>query len=201
LLRVLESGEVQRLGATESVRVDVRIVAATHRDLAALCRAGRFREDLFYRLCVFPLHLPPLRRRPGDLELLTDHFVECFRPTRAPIHVTAATRAKLADHPFPGNVRELRNVVQRALLRGDGATLLPEHIVFDPPMGAEATEDRLDDDRSLLLPGLTLARVVDEARKRSIRRNGGNKTRAAAELGVSRSTLTHVDPGPKPSAD
>lgn len=139
LLRVLQERVVERVGGGDAVPVDVRLVAATHRDLAAEAAAGRFRPDLFYRLNVFPVAVPPLRARPGDVPALADHFVRLFTAkhgravTRIPAHVLAA----LAVHPWPGNVRELQNVVERAVILSDGPDL-----AFDPGwlVGASAAE-------------------------------------------------------------
>jgi transcriptional regulator with GAF, ATPase, and Fis domain len=133
LLRVLESGEVKRVGSSKPIHADVRVVAATHRDLLAMARKGQFREDLYYRLCVFPLTLPPLRRRLNDLSLLTDHFVQRFSPPGVAVKVSSGARTRLAAHPFTGNIRELRNVVHRALLLRSGSTIEPDQIVFDAP--------------------------------------------------------------------
>ena len=120
LLRVLQEKEITRVGASRATRTDVRIVAATNQDLEALVREGRFREDLYYRLNVIPLRLPPLRERPGDLPLLMEHFLRGFAerygkgPSPAPPELLAAARA----YPWPGNVRELRNLCERAVLMG-----------------------------------------------------------------------------------
>jgi two-component system, NtrC family, response regulator AtoC len=120
LLRALQEREVTPVGGTRPVKVDVRIVAATNRDLEELVRAGRFRDDLYYRLNVIPFRLPPLRERPGDLPLLLEHFLRVFaerygkEPAPAPPELLAAARA----YPWPGNVRELRNVCERAVLMG-----------------------------------------------------------------------------------
>jgi formate hydrogenlyase transcriptional activator len=139
LLRVLQERVVERVGGGESIPVDVRLVAATHRDLAAEAAAGRFRPDLFYRLNVFPVAVPPLRDRPGDVPALADHFVRLFaaKHGRPATHIGAAALAALARHPWPGNVRELQNLVERAVILSDG----PE-LAFDPGwlVGASAAE-------------------------------------------------------------
>src|SRR5688500_11925247 len=116
LLRALESGEIKRVGASRPTQVDVRIVAATNRDLLASAREGKFREDLYYRLCVVPLHLPPLRSRRGDVGMLAEHFLEAFSPRGQTVRLSTAAVERLQLHAWPGNVRELRNVVHRALL-------------------------------------------------------------------------------------
>jgi two-component system response regulator HydG len=123
LLRVLQEGEVQRLGSNSTIRIDVRIVAATHRDLALMVREGQFREDLFYRLHVIPVTLPPLRERTEDIELLAQHFVTHYAMSngRTPPVLSPAVRRSLVAWHWPGNVRELQNVIERAVvLDADG---------------------------------------------------------------------------------
>ncbi len=122
LLRLLESGTYRRVGSTELRRADVRVVSATHRDLAAMVADGRFREDLYYRLATFPIGLPPLRERPGDLALLVPALLARVAPGR-PMELAPGALERLARHAFPGNVRELRNVLERALLLSDGARI------------------------------------------------------------------------------
>lgn len=122
LLRLLESGTYRRVGQTELRRADIRVIAATHRDLQALVRAGRFRQDLYYRLCTFPIRLPALRERVGDIPLLAQALLARLAPGRA-LALTPAALQQLAQQPFAGNVRELRNVLERAALLADGAQL------------------------------------------------------------------------------
>jgi two-component system response regulator PilR (NtrC family) len=120
VLRALQEREFQRLGGTGSIRVDVRVVAATNQDLRALIARGRFREDLLYRLDVISIHLPPLRERPEDLDALALEILSELAPENGPRLLAAEARARLAAHSWPGNVRELRNVLERAALLGDG---------------------------------------------------------------------------------
>jgi two-component system response regulator HydG len=121
LLRVLQERSLERLGGEETIEVDVRVVSATHRDLRQLVSEGRFREDLFYRLHVVPIALPPLRERPGDVAALARHFLARRAPARrGPRDFTPAALARLERHPWPGNVRELENVVQHALVFAEG---------------------------------------------------------------------------------
>jgi transcriptional regulator with PAS, ATPase and Fis domain len=128
ILRFLEQGEVQRLGGNDNLKVDVRVVAATNADLKKLISQQLFREDLYYRLAVFPIHLPPLRERMSDLEQLVEAFVAKFQPG---ILVSREAMEVLAQHSWPGNVRELRNVIERAtILMGSGHEIKPEHIVL-----------------------------------------------------------------------
>jgi diguanylate cyclase (GGDEF)-like protein len=135
LLRVLQDHVVERLGSTSPIRVDVRVIAATNRDLAAAIRAGRFREDLYFRLNVISLVVPPLRARREDIPVLADHFIEIFlRKHRASgRRLSPAAMDKLHAHPFPGNVRELRNTIERALVVARGEEVQPDEIVFPEP--------------------------------------------------------------------
>ena len=125
LLRVLQEGEFERVGDTRTRHVDVRILAATNRDLKQEVEAGRFREDLYYRLSVFPLHIPPLRERPEDIPKLASHFIaqSATRMNRRAPRLTQAALSQLAAHHWPGNVRELQNVVERAVILSQGRTL------------------------------------------------------------------------------
>jgi len=124
-LRVLQDAYIERVGGTEPVRVDVRIVAATHRDLAAMVQTGQFREDLWYRIAVFPILLPPLRERVNDISELASHFAEraAVRFSLAPVEPSEEDIRLLSSYPWPGNIRELGAVIDRAAILGDGQTL------------------------------------------------------------------------------
>ena len=128
LLRVLQEREIERVGSGTTIRVDVRVIAATHRDLRQAMRAGGFREDLFYRLNVMPIEVPPLRRRREDSPLLVTHFIERFneRTGKRVGHIDDAALGQLMDHDWPGNVRELENAIEHAFIRCRGDVLLPE---------------------------------------------------------------------------
>jgi DNA-binding NtrC family response regulator len=130
ILRALQEREIERLGGEERIPLDVRVVAATHRDLQAMMAEGEFREDLFYRLAVVRLHLPPLRERRGDVRLLALHYAGLFARAhgRSVRGFTRDALEVLQAHPWPGNVRELRNVLERAVLLAGGGVLLPEHV-------------------------------------------------------------------------
>lgn len=179
LLRVLEEGELWPIGSERPRRVDVRIIAATHRDLDAMVATGRFRQDLLYRLNVIRIRVPPLRERPGDIALLVDHFVARYGAGRR-LRFTKAALGCLSRHGWPGNVRQLENEVRRALVLADDVVdvehLSPE--VVDPERG----ERRPD--------GLNLRQRVDalelELVTMALERTAGNQTRAAELLGVSR---------------
>jgi two-component system response regulator HydG len=189
LLRVLEAREIYRVGSNQPVRVDVRLVAATHRDLAALIKEGRFREDLFFRINVVTLRLPPLRERREDLPLLADHFLREF----AQVHgrevrgFAPAALDALRAHPWPGNVRELRNAVESMVVvaRGPeiGLEALPPSIRPAAPVASAAASP------AEALAGLTLQQAEDIMIRAALDRHGGNRERAAKALGISERTL------------
>ncbi|HEX6748604.1 MAG TPA: sigma-54 dependent transcriptional regulator [Longimicrobium sp.] len=182
LLRVLETKTTRRLGSVASMPLDVRILAATHVDLNARVRDGAFRRDLFYRLNVVPLRLPPLRERGDDVELLAEHFARRFSeeygmPFRG---LSAEVRAHLRRHPWPGNIRELRNAVERAVILGQG-TVHAEHLALG--------DEGVDAARGVLPFPATLAQIEVAAARAAVEACGGNKTRAAGMLGISRKGL------------
>ncbi len=186
LLRTLELGEVKRVGASRPLTVNVRILAATHRDLRAQVRAVKFREDLFYRLCVVPITLPPLRARRGDVRALAGHFLARAAPRGLPLRFSEEALAKLEAYDWPGNVRQLRNTVQRALLfRGEGVAIAASAVTFDDTRGAAATPG----DDTLYLRGLTLEEIEREAIRLSLRRHRGKRAAVVKELGLAKSTV------------
>jgi two-component system NtrC family response regulator len=182
LLRFLQDHKVERIGGRDAIRVDTRVIAATNRDLKAMIAEGRFREDLFYRLGVITIHVPPLRERGDDLRLLAEYFLEFYsrqHKRKLKGFTQAALRAMLA-YPWPGNVRELENLVQRAVILGMDAYLRPEDLGLESAGGTAEP-----------LPTLQAAR--DEAESRllvdALTRNAGNVTRAARDIDISRPTL------------
>ncbi len=188
LLRVLELGEVKRVGASRPIQVNVRIVAATHRDLRAQVRGGRFREDLFYRLCVVPLTVPPLRQRKGDVRALAEAFLCRAAPRGVPLRWTPEALARLEGYDWPGNVRQLKNVVQRALLfRGEGQSVPAGAVTFEDTRAAPGGGG--GDDDTLYLRGLTLEEIEREAIRLSLRRNGGKRAAVVRELRIAKSTV------------
>lgn len=209
LLRTLQEGEVLPLGATKPVKVDVRIVAATNRTLSNEVTAGRFREDLYYRLNVFPLILPALNERVGDIAPLAFGMVLRHGAQRAlPSWVSSAAIARLEAHDWPGNVRELENVIRRAiLLAGDGAVIEGEHILFDQPPanprplvasapGAEATV--MNSSKAPVPAPASRASLSDvafqseaQAILRALDTHGGHRAKTAASLGISERTLRY----------
>jgi two-component system nitrogen regulation response regulator NtrX len=189
LLRVLQENEITRVGGSRTIRVDVRVVSATNRDLTAAVAAGRFREDLYFRLAVIPLHVPALRERMDDLPQLVEHFLETLtRETgrRAPAFSPAALQA-LARYDFPGNVRELRNLVERLVIMNPGVRIGAEQVAAALPRATAATAAGGGNGPA------TLADAAHEFERRHIEAalaaEGGNMTRAAARLGLERSHL------------
>ncbi|MBU1425595.1 MAG: sigma-54-dependent Fis family transcriptional regulator [Gammaproteobacteria bacterium] len=130
LLRLMEAGTYRRVGGLEPLRADFRLVAATHRDLAQMVRDGTFRQDLYFRINVFPIHLPPLRERIEDLPMLVNSLLTNLEPVRK-ITLSEEAMSALMGHDFPGNVRELRNILERALIMADGNTIQPQHLYLD----------------------------------------------------------------------
>jgi two-component system nitrogen regulation response regulator GlnG len=203
LLRVLQSGEVQSVGGRRAEQVDVRIVAATHRDLDAEVAAGRFREDLLYRLRVVPIHVPPLRERREDIRLLAEHFTARYAEELGlgPRHLAEAAIARLEAYAWPGNVRELENAIKRALVLAASDVLGADDFAFltqPRPGPREATLDDLVADEiaaALEAPDAgdlhrrILERVERPLLEAVLARTHGNQLRAAALLGINRNTL------------
>ncbi len=136
VLRVIERREFERVGGTQTRKVDIRLVAASNKDLLGLAAAGAFRQDLYFRLSVFPVNVPPLRDRRDDIPILARHFVEQFaaeQKRRGPITLSDAALERLTRYPWPGNVRELENTIERALILGDGDVIQPEHLHLPEP--------------------------------------------------------------------
>jgi transcriptional regulator with PAS, ATPase and Fis domain len=190
VLRVLQDGTFNRVGDPDTRKVDVRIIAATNRDLAAMVAAGRFREDLYYRIHVLSVTLPALRERRDDVPLLIEHFLARHRKQQPP-QLSAECSARMLAYPWPGNVRELENEVERlVVLAGDSPTIGPELLSPRIRQWAPAAPDD-----HVLEPG-SLPAAVEALERRMIgaamRRHGGNKTRAAEELKVSRRNLIRL---------
>jgi transcriptional regulator with PAS, ATPase and Fis domain len=197
LLRVLESREFRAVGASEDKRVDVRIIAATNRDLGALTAAGKFREDLFFRLNVIHIHMPPLRERAEDVEQLLGFFLEHYRHR---FHknlkgFSPEALKLLRGYPYPGNVRELDNIVQRAVLMAEGERIGPADLVSGLPRplglpahleeGALSAGGGLFDGRGFM----NVSEVEKELILHTLKKLGGNQSLASKKLGISRSTL------------
>jgi len=188
VLRVLQEGEFERVGGSASQRVDVRVVAATNKDLAAEVAAGRFREDLFYRLNVVPIHAPPLRQRKEDVPELATRFLReaCARDGRRPLAFSREALVALQAHDYPGNVRELRNVVERLAILSDGPEIGAEEVADALPRGRRPRTERYRE-----LAGFHA--LVEEAEREillgALSAHGDNMTETARALGLERSHL------------
>jgi transcriptional regulator with GAF, ATPase, and Fis domain len=169
-LRVLQDANVERVGGHEPIHVDVRVVAATHRDLSAMVRDGRFREDLWYRIAVFPVILPPLRERTGDIAEMAAHFAEraAVKFGLAPVHPTDADIEVLKQYSWPGNIRELATVIDRAAILGEGHRL---EIAMALGFGADGEHGHVSGPRSGARPGADAQRglpTLEEALRQHI---------------------------------
>ena len=193
ILRALQEREIERVGGDQRIPVDVRVVAATNKNLRAAIAEGTFREDLYFRLAVVTLQLPRLRDRGGDLDLLMQHFVTLHarRYGRELRGVARTVFDRLREHEWPGNIRELKNVLERAVLLSHGAVLLPEHLPLDqlaPPAALDAAAD--GSPLAGYAPDLSLADVEKLHIREVLRLVGGHLGRASDVLGVHRNTLT-----------
>lgn len=199
LYRVLQEGKVRPLGSTEEIDVDVRVIAATNRDLEKAIAAGEFREDLFYRLSVIPLHVPPLRDRREDIPLLARHFLESFRNSMSKKidGITPEAMRRLESYDWPGNVRELENTIERAVALESGPDIslavLPDRVagatsVFGPVMGESERAE-------IPAEGIDFEKVVSDAERRylqaALEKTGGVRTQAADLLKISYRSFRH----------
>jgi two-component system response regulator AtoC len=192
LLRVLQEEEIRRLGDTQDIKVDVRVVAATARDLAAEVRRGAFREDLYYRLNVLSLLLPPLRERREDIALLCVHFVERMnaRMGLAITGVTPEAMRLLIEHEWPGNVRELENTVERAMVMSEGQQIDVDSLPEKLRSGSKTPPPVAVDDGDLSIKRAS-RRAEEDLIRRALARTGGNRTRAAELLEISHRALLY----------
>ena len=191
LLRVLQEDSIRRLGDSKDIKIDVRIIAATHRDLTAETKAGRFREDLYYRINVLPIAIPPLRARREDIGLLMDHFIarnntRLGTQTRG---VSNEARKVLLEYAWPGNVRELENTIERAMVLGDGEVIVPKDL-------PDRIRDALDPVAVQLQSGelsikKTTAAIEEILIRRALVKTRGNRTRAAEVLEISHRALLY----------
>lgn len=206
LLRALQERSFERVGGHDPIHVDVRLLAATNRDLEAMMREGRFREDLFYRLNVVTLALPPLRERRDDIPLLADHFLAKYVADLGEHAIAPEAMDRLRGYDWPGNVRELENVIQRAMVMATGGVILPEHLPI-APVGAAASvtaaltlEDVIEAKLAECVRGLRgrpkanlhslIVTLVEKPLLRAVLREArGNQVKAAALLGINRNTL------------
>ncbi len=206
LLRALQERTIERVGGQDPVRIDVRVLAATNRDLETMMREGHFREDLYYRLNVVTVNLPPLRERRRDIPLLVEHFLAKYGPDLGERGVAPDALDRLVGHDWPGNVRELENVIQRAMVMATSGVILPEHLPIGPVSAAasvavdasleEIVERKLlecvrglRDHSSANLYDLMIGLVEKPLLRAVLRETGGNQVRAAQILGINRNTL------------
>ncbi len=185
LLRVLQEKAFERLGGTETVRVDVRVLAASRDALHEMVEVGTFREDLFYRLNVVQIRIPPLRERPEDVPLLAKYFLKLYRARNrgGPERFSPLARRMMKEYAWPGNVREVINAIEAAAIRATGAVIEPE----DLPLGGRTQVDQMV--AGSAARSMSLAAVEEMYIREVLRRTRGNRSRAAAILGISRKTL------------
>jgi DNA-binding NtrC family response regulator len=195
LLRVLQEREFERLGGTRTIKVDVRVVAATNQDLRAALEQGTFREDLYYRLNVVPISIPPLREHKEDIPYLVDHFIKRFAESsgKAIEGITPEAMNLLADFHWPGNVRELENIIERAVVMASGPKIGAGDIRLDiAAPGSHAAPQAASGPATLFLPeGMTLEQFEEKLIGEALQRAGGNKSQAARLLGLSRNALRY----------
>ncbi len=206
LLRALQERTFERVGGHELIRMDVRVLAATHRDLEAMMKSSKFREDLFYRLNVVSLSLPALRERRGDIPLLAEHFLSKYSETLGERVVAPEAMDRLMGYEWPGNVRELENVIQRAMVMASGGVILPEHLPIGPVsaaagVGADASLEEIIEKKmvecvrglrghaSANLHSLMVGLVEKPLLRAVMRETKGNQVRASQLLGINRNTL------------
>lgn len=192
LLRVLQEGEIERVGGTGTIKIDVRVVAATNRNIEKAVEEKLFREDLFYRLNGFPILIPPLRERKDDIPLLADYFISKYRKELGSVvkGITGEALQLLADYPWKGNVRELENCIERAIILCDGDTITTDHLSLNRALSLEASLKNLPMDGSLDDAAKEATRIAETERiRRAMKETKGNKSRAAELLRVSYKTL------------
>jgi DNA-binding NtrC family response regulator len=197
LLRVLEEGAFRRVGGLKDLPLDVRVIAASNRDLKTEGEAGRFRADLFYRLSVIQIDIPPLRERGDDIRVLAEYYITSFKERLRKNVDRIAPQAlnAFARYHWPGNVRELRNVIERAIILEDGNEItlkyLPRGLTGDARVGVESRDTKSDAGVSLPVEGLSLDNVEMSLVRQALERSGGNQTKAAELLDISRDQLRY----------
>jgi two-component system response regulator AtoC len=192
LNRALQEREIRRVGDVKPIPVDVRVIAATHRELKAEVQAGRFREDLFYRLNVFPITIPPLRERRDDIPLLAQNFLNKFSAEvrKGPLTISDEAMEILLKSPWKGNVRELENVIERAVIYADGGVIRARDLGISESSIVDALCENVPMDGPLHAVAEAATRIAESRRIRQVlKQTGGNKSRAAEVLQVSYKTL------------
>lgn len=189
LLRVLQEKSFERVGGTKTLMVDVRVIAATNRQLEKAIRDGQFREDLYYRLNVMPINIPPLRERREDIPLLVDHILKKLKPTYGTKRISPAVLELFQRYDWPGNIRELQNVIERAAIISRGNEILPEHLP------EEIRGSRAKSDKGLIIhfpdEGISLEEVEKQLLIKALEKSKGNQSKAAELLGITRSTFIY----------
>lgn len=191
-LRFLQEKTFERLGGEETYKVDVRIIAATNKDLKSEVKKGKFREDLYYRLSVFPINLPPLRKRKEDILLLAKHFINQFSTElgKGKKKLSPRTKGLLKNYRWPGNIRELQNIIERAVILTEGDTITPEDIGIKESFESIESEIEITEEMSLREASSIGKRIAEKKLISSVLiKTGGNKSKAAKILGVSYKTL------------
>lgn len=192
LLRLVEQKSFRRIGGLKDIRVNVRIITASNRDLVRLKEEGKFREDLFYRINIASLRIPPLRERPNDILPLTKYFIQKYNEE---FHKNVQKVSKVVEdffmsYSWPGNVRELRNVIERAMIHGDGDTLLMEHLPVEI-LGKASKEGEVIEGIRIPPEGISLEKVEEALVRQALRLTNGNQTKAAKLLDISRDALRY----------
>jgi transcriptional regulator with PAS, ATPase and Fis domain len=192
LLRLVEQKSFRRIGGVKDIQVNVRIITATNQDLMKLKEEGKFREDLFYRINITALRMPPLRERPKDILPLTKYFIQKYNEK---FHKDVQKVSKVVEDFFmaynwPGNVRELRNVIERAMILGDGDTLLMEHLPTEI-LGQGSKEGKVAEGIRIPPEGISLEKVEEALVRQALRMTDGNQTKAAKLLDISRDALRY----------
>jgi len=188
LLRILQEGVFYRVGGNKSIPVDVRVIAATNRNIVEDVTEGRFREDLYYRLNVVQIQMPPVRERKEDIPLLADYFLNIFKRERGMSHLKISKKAMHAmlQYDWPGNVREMKNAIERAVVMGNGRDILPEDL---PQFASKPSYPGMK-------VGLTLKEATDMFKKEfialNLRHTGGNRSLAAKQMSIQRTYLSRL---------
>jgi two-component system response regulator AtoC len=190
LLRVLQEHEFERVGSSQSIKVDVRVIAATNKDLRAEVEAGRFREDLYHRLAVITIHVPPLRERKDDISLLVEHFLQKHRFTdaSAPARISEESMQRLLAYDWPGNVRELEHTIERAVVLARGGVITAENLAMEIDREVAIIDLNQQLTHGTSLPDL-LVKAEGRYIQRALARSDGNRHAAAKLLGIDIASL------------
>jgi transcriptional regulator with PAS, ATPase and Fis domain len=193
LLKVIEDKSFKRIGGTKDIDVDVRIITATNRNLEAEVRKGNFREDLYYRLKVIPIVLPPLRDRPSDITPLAKYFIDEFNSEfkKNVKGLSKDTEKCFMEYPWPGNVREVKNVIERSMILESDEYILPEHLPLELTSQEVLTQNISNINIRIPPGGIDIEEVEKELIRQALDVTGGNQTRASKLLNLSRDTLRY----------